>query len=157
MTSPARSGDDPDYYPVSGATPAFRLGARFVDWLILVIPLSLIVDVVGGAEATYSVRGILAHAVAVALAYSYDVALEGSRGATIGKAAFGIEVEAGDGAHPSYWQAAKRNLWQLVNVVPVAGQIVYLAAVGALGLSISKDPRHQGLHDRFAEVTVARY
>lgn len=91
----------------------------------------------------------------MALSYLYFVVCEATRGATFGKSACHIDVATADGRRPSAAQAARRNAWMLLAIVPgTIGGFVTLAACIAVAVTISQDPAGRSLPDRFAGTIV---
>jgi uncharacterized RDD family membrane protein YckC len=149
---------EPSDAPASQRTPGVgvRLAARVVDGLILLVPVMLItVPIAGGFRiggGNVDSDTILATALGVLFAYVYFVACEATRGATFGKSALGMEVRAETG-HPSLEQAANRNAFMLVSIVPGnVGGALSLAIWIALAVSIQRSGRP--FHDRWAGATV---
>jgi uncharacterized RDD family membrane protein YckC len=137
-----------------------RVGARLVDGLVLLVPVLVItVPIAGGIQigtANQGVDQIAATGFAVVFSYLYFVGCETTRGATLGKQACGLEVRTAHG-HPTVTQAAGRNAFMLVSVVPGSlGGVLTLIACIALAVSIAMDPGGRGFHDRWVGVTVDR-
>jgi uncharacterized RDD family membrane protein YckC len=135
-----------------------RLLARIVDGLILLLPVMLItVPIAGGFQiggGNVGTDQIVATALGVGFAYVYFVVCEARRGATFGKSALGLEVRA-EGGHPGLEQAANRNAFMLVSIVPGGlGGILSLVVWIALAVSIARHGR--GFHDRWADVVITR-
>jgi uncharacterized RDD family membrane protein YckC len=146
--------------PSSKAGPWPRFGARFVDGLVLVIPILVVtVPIAGGFQIGTTNNGaeqFVASALGVALSYGYFVIMEATRGSTVGKAAFSIEVRAASG-RPTVEQTARRNSWMLLSIIPgTLGGLLGVVVAIALGVSISRDPAGRGFHDRFAGVVLDR-
>ena len=142
----------------AGAWP--RLGARFVDGLVLLIPILVVtVPIAGGFQVGGSNTGLdqfVASSLGVVLSYGYFVVMETTRGATVGKAAFSIEVKAA-GGKPTLAQSARRNAWMLLSIIPTTiGGLLNLGVAIALGVSINRDPAGRGFHDRFADLVLDR-
>jgi len=148
--------------PIQAETKAgagVRCVARIIDGFVLIIPLLVISLVVSGdavldfssgrrSEWTASLLGVL-------LAYAYFVWCESARGATVGKSVFNIVVVGPDG-RPTVEQAARRNAWMLLTIIPVLGGFLSFVAQVVIIVSIARDPRGQGVHDRYADVVVVR-
>jgi uncharacterized RDD family membrane protein YckC len=146
--------------PTNKAGPWPRFGARFVDGLVLLIPVLVVtVPIAGGFQIGTTNNGadqFVGSALGVLLSYGYFVIMEAARGSTVGKAAFSIEVRAAQG-RPTAAQTARRNSWMLLSIVPgTLGGLLGLVVAVALGVSISRDPAGQGFHDRFAGVVLDR-
>ena len=84
----------------------------------------------------------------IGLSLLYYVLLEGLAGTTLGKAVLGLRVVAMDGG-PCSWKASmKRNIFRLLDGLPVGYAVGWAA--------ISLDPQHQRLGDRAARTLVVR-
>ncbi|NLU83499.1 RDD family protein [Rhodococcus sp. HNM0569] len=133
-----------------------RFVARFIDGLITGLPSGivggLIVIATGGSYAGVAIAALLTALVPVA----YFVALETSRGATLGKQVMGLSVTGPNGENPTPQQSLQRNAFYLVallGLVPalgVIGNIVVTILYIVIAVTISQSPTKQGLHDRFA-------
>lgn len=137
-----------------------RFGARFVDGLLLFIPVMIVTvpfaggfaigtDNAGGKQFVGTTLGVL-------LSYAYFVFMESSRGSTVGKRMFSIEVEA-DAGKPTVAQSAQRNAWMLLSIIPggLGGLISFGIAI-AIAISIHQDPEGRGFHDRFGQAHLTR-
>ncbi|MDZ7674170.1 MAG: RDD family protein [Acidimicrobiales bacterium] len=134
-----------------------RLGAKFIDNLILLVPSMVLAIVVGGSgflSGEFGPRPFLASVLTTLLSWAYFVYLEATRGQTLGKMALGFKVIDVDGRTPSLDVAAKRNLWMLLPLIPVIGSFAQLAAAIGIGVTIGSGPFHRGLHDNFAGGTA---
>ena len=143
--------------PLAKVGPGRRLLARIIDGLVLLLPVLLLTILIAGdyqlGTETDASDELLAGVIGVLLTYSYFVVLESTRGATVGKSALGIELvnEAGDLPTPA--QSTQRNAWMLLSLLPgLLGGLLYLAAAIAIAVTITSDPRGQGIHDRWAGV-----
>lgn len=133
-----------------------RFGARILDGLIIGIPVAIVFAVLGFDTGTF-----LYGVVSSLLYFGYFVFLETTRGATFGKAVLGMRVAGEDGRSPVSTEAsAIRNSWMLIGVlsgIPLVGFLAGLASLAAvitIAVTISSDPRNQGLHDRFGGTLV---
>ncbi len=153
------SGGAPAPAPV-GAGLGARIGARLLDVLIVAIPLSIVMSLVGwGAGAVLDVggtRGQVTSLLQSLLWFAYFVGLESNRGATIGKSIVGIEVQGPDGGVPSLERAMKRNAWMLLGLIPWIGGLLWLVAVIVIMVTINSGSDLQGLHDEWATTAVLR-
>jgi uncharacterized RDD family membrane protein YckC len=142
-------------------SPWLRFGARFIDGLVLLIPvLILTLPIAGGFQIGSGNRGgkaFLAGLLGTLLSYAYFVVMESNQGSTVGKRALGIEVHSAEGK-PTLEQAARRNAWMLLAVIPggLGGLLEFGIAI-AIGISIGSSPTGQGFHDRFAGVELERH
>ncbi|WP_280274414.1 RDD family protein [Nocardia wallacei] len=123
-----------------------RFGARVIDGLIVGIPIAIIFFFLGNSLGIQIVEGIVAALVYV----GYNVALETSQGATLGKKLLGLRVLAPGGGTLDAGTSFKRNLWYLAGVVPCLGSLVELGLIIYIAVTISQDPAKQGWHDKFA-------
>lgn len=143
-----------------GAGLGARVGARLLDVLIVAIPLSIVLSLLGwGAGAAFGVRGTQAQVTSVLqslLWFAYFVGLESSRGATLGKSILGIEVQGPDGGMPSVERAMKRNAWMLLGLIPWIGGLLGFVALIAIMITIASGSDMQGLHDEWATTAVLR-
>ncbi|WP_261555064.1 RDD family protein [Frankia tisae] len=130
--------------PQSAALPglAVRLGARFVDNLILTAVNIATFFILGYGFGWMALSAVLTYAYFV----GFDVAL----GATLGKKAFNLRVAGPDGGRPGPNNAAVRELFVLFNIIPVLGPFLLVAAYITIAITINSNPQDQGIHDRFA-------
>ena len=136
-----------------------RFGARLLDTLILFVPFLVIsfVLALGGTLGTgvgFDPAGFLLNVVFTVAVIGYFAWFESSSGQTLGKKALGIRTVGPGGGLPTTAQAAKRNAWYLLGLIPFLGGLAQLAVVIAIAVTISSDPRDQGVHDKFAEGTT---
>ena len=141
-------------------SPLVRLGARFIDNLILLIPTAILTFLIFRraplGPGNWGIRGLIAGLFDALLAYGYFVVMESSQGSTIGKRVLGLGVHSAEG-NPTLEQAARRNSWMLLAILPrPLGNVAELAIAVAIGFSIDKSPTGQGFHDRFAGLEVER-
>jgi uncharacterized RDD family membrane protein YckC len=90
------------------------------------------------------------------LVAAYLVGLDTRLGTTVGKALFGLRVVGGDGRdrRPTVAEAARREAFVLLGAVPFLGPVLGPVAWSVVAWSIHRDPRGQGIHDRFAGTQV---
>jgi uncharacterized RDD family membrane protein YckC len=165
--APPPSGvPQPPPVPISGQTGPVgaglgaRIGARLLDVLIVAIPLSIVMSLLGwGAGAVLNpggTQGQITSLLQSLLWFAYFVGLESSRGATLGKNIVGIEVQGPDGAPPSVERAMKRNAWMLLGLIPWIGGLLWLVAVIVIMITIASGSNMQGLHDEWATTAVLK-
>jgi uncharacterized RDD family membrane protein YckC len=140
--------------PASTATLAVRIGARLLDFLLVGIPASILLALLG--FGTYGVDNWLSNAIISVLWFGYFVWFESSSGATVGKKLLNLHVVVADGSHPSLEVAAKRNIWMLFGLIPLVGGILSLVAIIVILVTISSNPQSRGYHDTFAGTAVMR-
>lgn len=134
-----------------------RFGARLLDGLIVGFTLAVVFRLLPGFDPA----GYVGSSLATILYFGYFVLLESSRGSTLGKQVLGLRVAGPAGDSPITPDAsARRNAWMLLALLsgfPLIGVLAGLAYVGivvAIAVTISSDPRNQGLHDRFGGTVV---
>ena len=153
---PPSSGGYPAGPDPVGAWP--RLGARIIDWLVLLIPGILVTAVIGGGTAPFtgeaSAATFAAGILMTGVEFAYFVWLESTRGQTLGKMALGYRVVGPTGAHPTTEEAARRNAWMLLSIVPFLGDLVVVVFYIVIGVTISSDSFRRGWHDNFAGGTA---
>lgn len=134
-----------------------RIGARLLDILIVAIPASILLGILGfGTYGMFDTGSWVGSAITSVLWFAYFVFMESSRGATIGKQVLNLKVISASGAPPSTEEAAKRNIWMLFGLVPLIGGIASLVAVIVIMVTISSDQHNRGYHDTFAGTAVMR-
>jgi uncharacterized RDD family membrane protein YckC len=124
-------------YPVPGGQEPAGLAMRFAARLI---------------------DGIIVNAVAFVLAFAIDsvmflyfLAFESTQGWTPGKKLLGLSVHGPAGAtKPDVQQAAIRNCWTLLNIIPFVGGLLTLIAVIVIAVTINSSPTKEGKHDELA-------
>lgn len=152
--TPADSGGTPPGGGGGAASTEYaglgaRIGARLLDVLLIGIPVSIILGVIG-------VGGIGVGVIVSLLWFGYFVWLESNQGATVGKKILNLRVVGPDGSHPALDVAAKRNVWMLVGIIPVIGSLLSLIAVIVIIVTISQSEENRGYHDTFAGTFVLR-
>src|SRR5262249_24076040 len=146
-----------------------RFGGLFIDGLIVAAASFLVGAVLGSpTEGSGDMgRSLVANLVVLAFDAVYTIGLMGSRGRTLGQAAFGLNViRVTDHEPPGYDVSARRWL--------VIGSLSFISALSAAFLASAADaisavlavaqivvlawaiwdPNRQGLHDRFADTLV---
>ena len=135
-----------------------RLGARIIDGLVLLIPSFIVSAIVGGSAtpgATETDAGaVVATLLTTLIGFAYYVWLESTRGQTVGKMALGFRVVGPDGHNPTTEQAARRNAWTLLSLIPILGGIAQFVIAVIIGVTINNDPFKRGWHDNFAGGTA---
>lgn len=85
------------------------------------------------------------------LTFGYFMLFEVARGATPAKRLLGLAVHGPDGvSKPTLAQAAKRNLFTVLAVVPYLGPLLAFVAYVVIAVTISASPTKQGKHDELA-------
>lgn len=136
--------------PTTTAGLGVRFGARFLDALIIGLPVGIVLGVMGLADGLF-VSTLLSIAY-----FGYYVYFEANQGATLGKKILNLKVVAADGSPPTMEAAAKRNAWMLIGLIPVLGGILGFIAVIVIAVTISSNAHNRGKHDEFADTAVMR-
>ena len=84
------------------------------------------------------------------LGFAYFVFLESSRGQTFGKQLLGLRTVGAAGGNPTQAEAAKRNAFLLLNILPILGGFLVLVAYIVIAVTINSSPTKQGKHDEIA-------
>lgn len=149
-TPPGAGGGGPT--ATSAAGIGARIGARILDALIVGIPLTIILGLIGLGAGTVG-TGVISSLVY----FGYFVLLESNQGATLGKKILSMRVVGPDGGNPPPDVTAKRNLWMLLGIIPFGiGFLLSLIAVIAIIVTIAQSPEQRGWHDQFAGSAVLR-
>ncbi|MEJ6538476.1 MAG: RDD family protein [Mycobacterium sp.] len=150
----------PDPYGVPGGYPSgppaawgghpgglgVRLGARIIDGILVGI-VAGIVAMIFGATSNILVTGLFSGV----LMFAYFVAMEVTRGRTLGKMVLGLSVHGPGGApKPDVKQSAIRNAFTLLTIVPYIGGLLAVIAYVVIAVTINSSPTKQGKHDELA-------
>lgn len=146
--------------PPPAANPFGGLGKRFlsriIDGLLIGIPLSIILGILG-----IDAGGLLSNAIIGIVSFAYFLFMETSKGGTFGKTWLGMSVADEAGSSPISMDASvRRNWWMLLSVlggVPILNLISGLASlviVIIIAVTISSDGRNQGWHDKLGKTLV---
>lgn len=85
------------------------------------------------------------------LMFVYFLAFETGLGWTPGKKILGLEVRGPHGAaKPTASQAAIRNAWTLLPVIPFVGGLLAFVAIIVIAVTVNSSPTKQGKHDELA-------
>jgi uncharacterized RDD family membrane protein YckC len=141
--------------PASTASLGVRIGARLLDFVLVGIPASIVLGLLGLGTG-FGADGWLAGAIVSLLWFGYFVWFESNRGATVGKKLLNLRVVVADGSNPSLEVAAKRNVWMLFGLIPWIGGLLSLVALIAIMITISSNADSRGMHDTFAGTAVMR-
>lgn len=134
-----------------------RFLARLLDALIVGLPVSIILAILGLPAQTFGLGGVegwITGAVTALLWWGYYVLLEANGGATLGKRIVRVRVVTAGGGDPSMQAAALRNLWLLFGLIPLLGGVIQLIAVIVIAVTISTSPHNRGKHDEIASTAV---
>jgi uncharacterized RDD family membrane protein YckC len=123
-----------------------RFGARLIDGIIVNI-VAFVISFAIGSLNNYWVTGLFSGL----LMFLYFLAFESTQGWTPGKRLLGLSVHGpGGAAKPDVQQAAIRNSWTLLNIVPFIGGLLTLVAVIVIAVTINSSATKQGKHDELA-------
>lgn len=135
---------------IAPAGAAVRCAARALD----------LVFAAGLGAATYivlflaGVPDVIAAAPAALFGFLYFVVFEVFTGSAPGKRMFGLVIEGtGSEFHPTLMEAAIRNSFMLVALIPVVGLPLWVVAVILIGVTIHFSPEKLGIHDQLANGT----
>ena len=146
---PEPYGQPGGYPPPGGQEPGglgLRFAARLIDGIIVNI-VAFGIAMAIGSLTNYWVTGLFSGL----LTFLYFLAFEGTQGWTPGKKLLGLSVRGpGGAAKPDLQQAAIRNVWTLLNIVPFIGGLLTLVAVIVIAVTINSSPTKQGKHDELA-------
>jgi uncharacterized RDD family membrane protein YckC len=146
---PGQYGEPGGYPPPGGQEPGglgLRFGARLIDGIIVNI-VAVVIAFAIGSVTNYWVTGLFSGL----LMFLYFLAFESTQGWTPGKKLLGLSVHGpGGAAKPDIQQAAIRNVWTLLNIVPFIGGLLTLVAVIVIAVTINSSPTKQGKHDELA-------
>lgn len=110
---------------------------------------------IGALAGGPSFRGRDLVVVTVAI-YAAISVMQALWGRTPGKLLCGLVVVSRSGGRPSWWASFTCNTWLLFGVVPVVGGVVEVLVVGALLITMHRDPAHRGFHDVFSETATVQ-
>jgi uncharacterized RDD family membrane protein YckC len=146
---PGQYGEPGGYPPPGGQEPGgllLRFIARFIDGIIVNI-VAFAIALAIGSVTNYWVTGLFSGL----LMFLYFLAFESTQGWTPGKKLLGLSVRGPGGApKPDVQQAAIRNVWTLLNIIPFIGGLLTLIAVIVIAVTINSSPTKQGKHDELA-------
>ena len=146
---PGQYGQPGGYPPPGGQEPGgllLRFIARFIDGIIVNI-VAFAIALAIGSVTNYWVTGLFSGL----LMFLYFLAFESTQGWTPGKKLLGLSVRGPGGApKPDVQQAAIRNVWTLLNIIPFIGGLLTLIAVIVIAVTINSSPTKQGKHDELA-------
>ena len=147
---PGPYGEPGRYPPPSGGQEPGGLGLRFAARLIDGIIVNVVafgIALAIGSLNNYWVTGLFSGL----LMFLYFLAFESTQGWTPGKKLLGLAVHGPGGApKPDVQQAAIRNVWTLLNIIPFIGGLLTLVAVIVIAVTINSSPTKQGKHDELA-------
>jgi len=136
-----------------------RILARLIDslllWFVLfvvIVPLFLALSILGSYGSTFGfgLGGFVFAIITTALVIGYYTLMEAQMGQTVGKMVMGLRTEGPDGKNPTLEEAAKRNAWYALGIIPLIGGLFELGAAIYIMVTISQSPTKTGWHDQFA-------
>lgn len=129
-----------------------RFAARFIDGLIVGIPMAIILEIIGlGGGGFESDAGAFVGGVISSLVYvGYFTFLESGRGQTLAKQVLNIRVVGPQGGLPTQDQAFKRNAWLLLGIIPILGGLATFVIAIVIAVAINSSPEGKGTHDEWA-------
>ena len=151
--------------PVEYAGFWIRVGAAFLDGLILLIPSLGINMLIGGGIME---QNFIATFITSLLYLGYKIGMEANSGATLGKRAVGIKVVKENGEKAEAKDVMLRNVFTVANtsltLVGVIVPMLFITRVSSLvslvfGISciiVAFDSKKQGLHDKIGKTIVVR-
>jgi uncharacterized RDD family membrane protein YckC len=148
-------GEGAAWQPGAGAGLGVRIGARLLDVLLVAIPVSIVLAILG-VGAGFGAEGWISSAILSLLWFGYFVWFESNRGATLGKRLLNLRVVGAGGGNPPMDVAAKRNVWMLFGLIPWIGGLLSLIAVIVIIVTVASNPENRGYHDTFAGTAVVR-
>lgn len=147
---------------LAAATKGARLGARFLDGLLLsvaygvVFTISTVIDMgIMAATGTYTNEPVPFVTIIAALlicigSFVYYPLCEAKWGASPAKMMLGMKVMDEHGQKPTFSASFVRNAWNFAGLIPVVGTVV------AFICWVNIDQRGQGSHDRWADLYVVK-
>ena len=154
--------------PSSGSADAIiRFAAKLIDGAVLAVLFALVAVALSplrpattgapgtGLSSRLAAAPVGAYSVALSLttalvALGYLSVLESARGQTIGKMFLQLEVVGPGGERPTIGEAALRNSWVLLSIIPWFGGLIQVIAAAAIGYSIHVSVTDDGWHDSLA-------
>ena len=148
----------PGGYPPAGVKPGglgMRFLARIIDGVIVSIAAGLLGWIFGGlgdGQVAGMNTGIMVTGLfSGLLTFAYFVLFESNKGWTPGKRLLGLSVRGpGGAAKPDARQAAVRNLFTLLQLIPCLGWVLAPIAYIVIAVTISGSSTNQGKHDEMA-------
>ena len=147
--------------PAYGGPPAGQPGtlgirflARLLDGIVVGFLASILTSLFGfGSDTVLGVPSytLTAGLFSGVLMFAYFVGFETWKGWTPAKKLLGLEVRGVGGApKPDLRQAAVRNLFTLLALIPCLGWILAPVAYIVIAVTINSSPTKQGKHDELA-------
>lgn len=137
--------------------PGKRILARVLDAVIVGIPASLLLAVMGLPAPTIGLGGTDAwaqSAITAGVWFVYYVAFEAVSGATFAKRIMNMRVVSEAEEAAGLGPAALRNSWILLGLIPAIGGLLLLGVMLWIVVSVSRSETRTGIHDRIAGTAV---
>jgi uncharacterized RDD family membrane protein YckC len=139
-------GFPPRYRAQQPGGLAVRFFARVIDGILVGIA-SFFLAFVTHSMSSYWVTGLFTGL----LMFVYFVLFETTSGWTPGKRLLGLAVHGpGGAAKPTAAQAAIRNAFTLLPIIPFIGGFLGVVAIIVIAVTIGSSPTKQGKHDELA-------
>ncbi|RAV33985.1 RDD family protein [Corynebacterium heidelbergense] len=156
------------------ASAGIRLGAFVIDALLVgIVGLLISMLLLGGdfmaafraaqngndnaAAAIPSWKYALDSILGVVIWFAYRVGMETGAEGTLGKKILGLKVIGEDGGKLPAGRSFIRNIWYLIAALPsTIASIAQIAIMIVLGVTLSRDARHQHQPDKWAKALVVR-
>ncbi len=136
-----------------------RIGAWFVDLLVLIIPIFIISFAVAGGEQQSvfgaSARQIVAGLLTTAVWFGYHVLMNSNGGQTLGRRAVSIKIVNMDGSEAGTDSLVKRFGVGLLNIIPFVNLVLWIVGLASLVL-IFIDDDNQALWDKVANTKTIK-
>lgn len=124
-----------------------RFLARLIDGVLVNIVAFLLAVFAFDRDYWFLTTGLFSGV----LMFGYFVLFESTNGTTLGKRLLGLAVRGpGQAANPDLGQAAIRNAFTLLAVIPYLGGLLAFAAYVVIAVTIKGSPTRQGKHDQWA-------
>jgi uncharacterized RDD family membrane protein YckC len=153
--------------------PTTRLIARFIDALIIGIPMGILLMIfnslftqtenIFGVEVKVGGMSYLGYflmaVVQAGVYFAYEYLLTKTQGATIGKKVMKLQIVGADGAPLSdSANLLRAGIWGgigLINwIIPVMGWILYMVFFIASAVMLFTDAKHEDIPDKIAKTNV---
>jgi uncharacterized RDD family membrane protein YckC len=133
-----------------GGVQPGSLGMRFLARLIDGVIIAIVSAIIWAIAPDGFVGQVIFGLATAVLGFAYFVYFESSRGQTFGKQILGLRTLGAAGGNPTQAEAAKRNAFMLLNIVPLLGGLLVIVAYIVIAVTINSSPTKQGKHDEIA-------
>jgi uncharacterized RDD family membrane protein YckC len=147
MSDPTSPASEPS---VASTPPSLilRFAARLIDGIIVGIAVLIVAIPLMILDNSTTV-GLLSSVAG----FAYYVLMDAKVGTTLGKKILGLSVQGSAAGRPTLEQAAMRESFVLLGVIPFVGGLLGLVAAIAIAVTISQSSTGQGIHDQFGKGT----